>query len=273
MKSNRPSYKRHLDIIINGIDTPLGRAFDIALILCILASSSLLIIDTVESVHLVHGSFINFLQIIFLVVFTIEYILRLLVSSSTLRYVFSFYGLIDFLSIVPIYFTFFLPIGRLFPIIRTLRLLRLFSVFKMGRYVSESDALLRAVRASRTKITVFIITVLFLVIIVGAFMYVVEGPVNGFVNIPESMYWAIVTISTVGYGDISPQSLVGKIVASALMIVGYGIIAVPTGIITSEIVIASKDSKDPKKARICHHCGESKHPKPAHYCHQCGSAL
>ena len=194
----------------------------------------------------------------------------------------------DFFAIAPIAISLFIPVGGFFPIIRSLRLLRLFSVFKMGRYINESGALLNALRASRPKITVFLVTIIFIIIIVGTLMFTIEGPENGFINIPESMYWTVVTVSTVGYGDISPQTQLGKILASGLMLMGYGIIAVPTGIITSEISSARKvktekfptttaqyispESNSAEKS-TCTSCNGIIVPNTANYCHICGKKL
>jgi Ion transport protein. len=265
-------WKQKLNQIINGIDTPLGRAFDIALICSISISCFLIIIDSVAPIHVVMGTVISLLLNFFLLIFTLEYVLRLIVTPKKRDYLFSFYGIVDFIAIAPIYLSFFVSFGSFLPIVRILRLFRLFSVFKMGRYVDESGALLKALRASKTKISVFLFTLLFIVIIVGALMYIIEGPEHGFVSIPESMYWAIVTISTVGYGDISPQTEMGKFLASALMLVGYGIIAVPTGIITSELSNAS-NKKEPLSDQKCPICGNSKHAKGSQYCNQCGEKL
>ncbi|TYC83914.1 ion transporter [Acetobacterium wieringae] len=271
MKTQNPKdWKSTLDQIINGIDTPLGRAFDIVLICSISISSLLIIVDSVTTIHAQWGAVISLLQSFFLLVFSLEYILRLLVTPRKRDYLFSFYGVVDFIAIAPVYLSFFISFGSFFPIVRILRLLRLFSVFKMGRYITESGALLKALRASKTKISVFLFTLIFIVIIVGALMYTIEGPEHGFVSIPESMYWAVVTISTVGYGDISPQTELGKFLASALMLVGYGIIAVPTGIITSELTQVAKEKTSRQK---CPGCGHLKNPQGAQYCNQCGQKL
>lgn len=262
--------KNKLDEIINGIDTPMGKAFDILLILSVSISSTLIVIDSVESIHLTYGIILNQIQFVFLIFFTLEYILRCYIAPKRRSYILSFYGIIDLLAILPAFLGFFFAQRSFFPIIRILRLLRLFSIFKMGRYMDESGVLLKALKASKVKISVFLITIIFIVIIVGSLMFVIEGPQNGFNNIPESMYWSVVTISTVGYGDISPQTPIGKIIASSLMLVGYGIIAVPTGIITSEITMASRDYKAKNRCPIC---GQGKHIKGAKYCHQCGYRL
>lgn len=263
----------YLDKVVNEASTPEGRAFDAVLILSIIFSSSLIILESVDGIRLAYGGIIQGLQLVFLGLFTLEYILRILVVDRKRDYLFSFFGIIDLMAILPTYIGFFMPYGRIFPVIRTLRLLRLFSVFKMGRYVEESGTLMKALRASRQRITVFVAAILFIITVVGALMYVVEGPANGFVSIPEAMYWAVVTVSTVGYGDISPQTQLGKIIASFLMIVGYGIIAVPTGIITTEVHRASQKKKMSESRSCCPRCGHAEHPAEARYCHQCGDRL
>lgn len=277
------AWKNKLHTIIHGIDTPLGKAFDIALIFSIIISSVAIILDSVVSINETYGDFLYGLQLLFLLFFTIEYVLRILIAPQKRNYILSFYGLVDFFAIAPIVIGLFIPVGGFFPIIRSLRLLRLFSVFKMGRYIDESGALLKALRASRPKITVFLVTILFIIIIVGTLMFTIEGPENGFVNIPESMYWTVVTVSTVGYGDISPQTQLGKILASGLMLMGYGIIAVPTGIITSEISNARKAKIDDipipviktttTKELFCSRCKANVLSTTANYCHVCGKKL
>jgi voltage-gated potassium channel len=265
--------KQQLDRIISGTDTVLGRLFDILLIFSILVSSLLLILDSVSSIKQTYGQLIFWSQNFFLILFTIEYILRVIIAPKKTAYIFSFYGIIDFLATAPVLISLFIPFGRYFAIIRILRLLRLFSVFKMGRYIYESHKLIQALKASRAKIMVFLATIVFIVVIVGALMHLIEGPQNGFINIPESMYWAVVTISTVGYGDISPQTPIGKLIASFLMLVGYAIIAVPTGIITSHIAIQTKDDNTTVSRITCPTCQSENHYKDAAYCHQCGYKL
>lgn len=267
------AWQNKLHRIINDIDTPMGRAFDISLIVSIVASSIAIIIDSVATIHEGFGFELYVLQMVFLFFFTVEYILRIIVAPYRKEYIFSFYGIVDFFAIAPIAISLVFPLGGFFPIIRSLRLLRLFSVFKMGRYIDESGVLLKALRASRAKITVFLFTILFIIVIVGSTMYTIEGPENGFINIPESMYWTVVTISTVGYGDISPQTQLGKILASGLMLVGYGIIAVPTGIITSEMTSAKKDQISLSKGPYCANCGTSLNGIDAQYCYSCGKKI
>lgn len=264
-------WKKRLDQIVNHTDSPEGRAFDIILIICIVLSSILIILESVENINRQFGFYLVLFQYVFLAIFTLEYLLRIVIVDNKRGYVLSFFGIIDLLAILPFYLGFFMPLGRLFPLVRTLRLLRLFSIFKMGRYVRESGALLRALKASRAKIIVFLWTVFFIVIIAGAVMYRVEGTANGFTSIPQGMYWAVVTLSTVGYGDILPQTVAGKMISSFLMIVGYGVIAVPTGIITSEMTSARALPKT--NDSFCPSCGQENHFSQASYCHQCGDKL
>lgn len=274
MNHKTRNLKHTISRIIYGTDTPAGYAFDVILIISILVNSLLIIAESVESIRLVHGQAFLFVQYFFVAVFTLEYILRIVVVENRRAYLFSFFGIIDLLAIVPFYVAFVFPFARLFPVLRTLRLLRLFSVFKMVRYVDEAGTLVKALRASRPKIIIFLVTILFIIVIVGALMYTVEGPENGFVDIPESMYWAVVTVSTVGYGDVSPQTNLGKMIASFLMIVGYGIIAVPTGIITSEMAqISSSQKGKAETKRQCAHCGSQTSSDDAVYCHRCGTLL
>jgi len=264
------SLKSKLYEIIFGTDTPLGKTYDVFLIIGILLSSILIMLESIASIQLKYGSIINIFEWIFVVLFTLEYFLRLYIVKRKKRYAFSFFGIIDLLSVLPAYIGFLIPSARYLMLIRVFRLLRLFRVFKMVRYVEESGTLMRALRASKPKISVFLLTIMFIVVFTGSLMYIIEGPQNGFDNIPESMYWAIVTVSTVGYGDISPQTNLGKIVSSLLMIVAYGIIAVPTGIITSEIHSATKKSA---KMATCPHCFSEDHSIDAMFCNKCGGKL
>lgn len=270
MAINVNKVKEQVFTIIFGTDTPAGKAFDIILIITILGNSILIIAESVDSIRHYYGALIIVLAWIFGVIFTIEYLLRLFVVKSKRAYVFSFFGIIDLLAILPLYLGIFFPQIRFLAVIRIFRLLRLFSILKMGRYIDESSQLTRALKASRPKITVFLVTILFIVVIVGSMMYVIEGPENGFVNIPESMYWAIVTVSTVGFGDITPQTPLGKLLSSLLMIVAYGIIAVPTGIITYEL------AQSPNKqgiTRTCRNCSAESYSEDDRFCAKCGDPL
>jgi len=264
------SRRRNLYRIIFEADTPAGRLFDVLLIASILASVSVVMLDTVQAVSAVHGRVLNILEWFFTVLFTAEYLLRLYCSPRPLRYAGSFFGVVDLLSIVPTYLSIFFPAGRYFMMIRVLRILRVFRVLKLVKYVGESDVLTRALWASRHKIVVFLFSVLTLVSIFGSLMYVVEGEAGGFTSIPRGIYWAIVTLTTVGYGDISPTTSVGQMLASVVMIMGYAIIAVPTGIVTAEMVHAKRRSSS---GRHCRQCGLSTHEAEALHCSRCGEPL
>ncbi|KYH28089.1 MULTISPECIES: ion transporter [Clostridium] len=251
-------------------DTPAGRAFDIGLIVAILGNSILIIAESVDTIRKSYGIWISTLEWVFVAAFTIEYVLRLLVVKNKFAYLLSFYGFIDLLAILPAYLSLFLPQMRILVIIRIFRLLRLFSILNMGSYIAESTRLLKALIESRIKIIVFLFSSLIIIVLVGAVMYIVEGPKNGFTSIPESMYWAIVTVSTVGYGDISPKTAMGKVISSLLIIIGYGILAVPTGIISSELTNASKRHRKGKVCPRCHHKSYSRNDK---FCSKCGTAF
>lgn len=262
--------KKCLYHIVFEAETAEGKAYDVLLILSITISSLFIILESVQSIRLAYGDYLHVLEWVFSIVFTLDYFLRIYITKKPKAYIFSFFGLIDLFSTLPAYLSLLLPTARYLMVLRVLRLLRLFRIFKMVRYMQEAGLLLRALRASRHKITVFLFTIVFIVIITGAFMYAIEGPQNGFDNIPESIYWAIVTVSTVGYGDISPQTPLGKILSSILMIVAYGIIAVPTGIITSEIHSVTKKRV---KFATCSNCFSEDHAIDAEYCNKCGTKL
>lgn len=259
-----------LNSIIFETDTPAGKSFDVLLIITIFCNSILIMAESVVSIRMSYGILITIGGWFFVIIFAIEYLLRLLIVRNRLTYILSFFGIIDLLAILPALVGLFLPQVRFLVVIRTFRLLRLFSVLKMGRYIDESSHLLRALRASRTKITVFLFTIMFVVLMVGSMMYIIEGPENGFVSIPESMYWAIVTVSTVGYGDISPQTPIGKLVSSMLMIIGYGIIAVPTGILSHELAHTSRIET---KIKNCPNCYSKSYDNNDKFCAKCGTSL
>jgi voltage-gated potassium channel len=262
--------KDKLYSIIFESDTPAGKNFDILLILAILGNSIIIVAESVDAFRYRYGMLLTSLGGLFLFLFTLEYILRLAVVKRRKSYLFSFFGVIDLIAILPGFLSVFLPGIRFLAVIRIFRLLRLFAILKMGRYIDESSHLLRALKASRHKIIVFLFTILFIILIVGSLMYIIEGPENGFVNIPESMYWAIVTVSTVGYGDISPQTPMGKLVSSLLMIIGYGILAVPTGIISHELAHTSQIKV---KNRSCPNCSWKSYARDDKYCSKCGTSL
>ena len=256
--------------IIFEADTPAGKAFDIVLIWSIIFSVFTVILDSVQNIHSLYGGILYAVEWIFTGLFTIEYILRLYCTRRPVRYAVSFFGMVDLLAILPTYLSVFVPGAQSFLTIRTLRLLRIFRVFKLTQYIYEARIISTALWASRRKISVFLLGVISIVVILGAAMYLVEGEAHGFKDIPTCIYWAIVTITTVGYGDISPQTPLGKGLASLLMIMGYAIIAVPTGIVTVEIAEASRKTK---AAKSCTHCGADKHDSDAMHCKHCGMTL
>jgi voltage-gated potassium channel len=226
-------------------------------------------LDSVREVAAVYGDLLHSLEWIFTILFTLEYLLRLICVGRPIRYATSFFGIIDLLAILPTYFSLLLPGSQYLLVIRSLRLLRIFRVLKLAQYLGEADLLIKSLRASRRKITLFLFTVSNLVIIMGSLMYVIEGRDNGFTSIPRSIYWAIITLTTVGYGDIVPETNLGQALASVIMIIGYSIIAVPTGIITSEITYASRYSK----GRVCQNCSFEGHDIDAKFCKRCGAEL
>ena len=267
MTKDTRSLKSKLYEIIFEANTPKGKAFDVVLIFYIICSSIVVLLDSIDDIHQTYGSFFTVLEWFFVISFSVEYILRLYCVEDKKRYARSFFGVIDLMSILPGLISLILPSAQFLIVIRILRLLRLFRIFKMVRYVKESSILLKALGASRPKITVFIFTMLFVVTIVGAIMYIVEGPENGYSSIPTSMYWAIITVTTVGYGDISPHTPLGQFIASMLMVLAYGVLAVPTGIITYEIAQVSKKTAGVKVCPVCHF---EENPAAAVFCSNCG---
>lgn len=269
---NRPpdnDWRNTLYTIIFEADTPAGKLFDEVLILTILLSVIVVMLDSVSSIAAVYGGLFYILEWVFTILFTIEYFLRLICVGGPLRYATSFFGIIDLMAILPTYLSLLLPGGRYLVVIRSLRLLRVFRVLKLVQYLGEADLLMRALRASRRKITLFLFAVLNLVVILGSLMYVIEGAASGFTSIPRSIYWAIITLTTVGYGDIVPVTNLGQALASVIMIIGYSIIAVPTGIVTSEITFASKNLN----GRVCQNCSFEGHDSDAKFCKRCGAEL
>ena len=264
------SLKQSVHQVIFEADTPAGRLFDIGLIVFILLSVAVVLLDSIESVHIVHGDLLYRIEWVFTVVFTIEYLLRLWCIQNSVLYARSFYGIVDLLGILPTYLSLVITGAQYMLVIRVLRVLRVFRVLRLVRYVNEASVLTEALKASRRKITMFLFTVLTMVVVFGSLMYLVEGPANGFTSIPKSIYWAVVTLTTVGYGDISPITPLGRFVASIVMIMGYAIIAVPTGIVTMELSEASRRSAN---TRSCNQCSAEGHQREATYCWRCGSHL
>ncbi|MFN7144136.1 MAG: ion transporter [Myxococcota bacterium] len=262
--------RERLHEIVFESDTPAGRAFDVVLLVAILVSVSAVVLETVPVIRASAGRGLDTAEWVFTALFTAEYVLRLLIVRNPVRYVFSYFGLVDLVSILPTWLGLVYPGAESFLVIRTLRLLRIFRVLKMVRFLEEARVLLTAVRASARKIAVFLGTVLSIVVIVGALMYVIEGPRHGYTSIPTSMYWAVVTLSTVGYGDIAPGTPLGKFLASLLMVLGYGMIAVPTGIVTVELTHAARAGAT---TTACKACGRQGHDVDATFCKWCGGEL
>jgi voltage-gated potassium channel len=271
MQKQESTWRQRLHNVIYESNTPAGKAFDIALLLFIIASIAVVMLDSIESFNRQYAHIFDILEWTFTILFTIEYILRLVSIERPLRYVFSFLGLIDLLAIVPSYLSILFPGAQSLLVLRALRLLRIFRIFKLTHFLTEADFLKAAMVASMKKISVFMLVVFSLVIILGSVMYLVEKGQNGFDNIPDSIYWAIVTITTVGYGDISPVTSTGKLIASVIMLIGYGIIAVPTGIITTEMTLAARRKNYGHET--CPGCGREGHDNDARFCKYCGTRL
>ncbi|MBZ9712344.1 ion transporter [Deinococcus multiflagellatus] len=270
----RAPWRAALGDIIYNADTPAGRVFDLFLIAAILVSVLAVMLDSVAPFRVRHAAALDAVEWALTGLFSLEYLLRLITARRAWHYARSFFGVVDLLSILPAYLALLLPGAQYLLIIRVLRLLRIFRVLKLVRYLSEASVLTRALQASLAKITVFLAVVLTLVVILGTLMYVVEGPQHGFTSIPTSIYWAIVTLTTVGYGDIAPKTPLGKGLASLVMILGYGIIAVPTGIVTVGLTQAQRSARrEAAPAVTCARCGLSPHEPDARYCRRCGEGL
>ncbi len=264
-------WRESLHGIIFGSETRLGKAFDIALIISIVCSVLAVMLGSVVSIEIKHGEILFYIEWFFTLLFTLEYGLRLLSVRRPLRYMFSFFGIVDFVSIIPAYLVFILPSIKYMLVIRILRLLRVFRVLKLSAYMGEANILMHALSRSWRKIMVFLYTIVTLVIIFGALMYAVEGSESGFTSIPKSVYWAVVTLTTVGYGDIAPQTPLGQMIAAFIMIMGYGIIAVPTGIYSAELIKTALPGKISNNA--CPDCGETGHDFDAEFCKYCGHLI
>jgi voltage-gated potassium channel len=269
VKPARAPWRDKWYIIIFQHDTPAGRLFDIILLTLILLSVLSVILESVPSIRASYGFYFKTVEWIFTGLFTLEYLARLVSARNARRYALSFFGIVDLFAVAPVYLSVLFAVEHSYTVVRSLRLLRVFRILKLSEYVGEAAALRVALQASLRKITVFLLAVLTIVIIVGAMMYQIEGEANGFTSIPTGMYWAIVTVTTVGYGDISPHTVAGRILASLLMTIGYGIIAVPTGIVTFEFARASAAGR----SRVCPACGLSAHDPDALFCKRCGAQL
>ncbi len=263
--------RHRLHIVIFGTDTRAGKLFDVVLLYAILVSIIVVMLESVKEISEHYNTELRLLEWVFTVIFTLEYVSRLLVAKQPGKYVTSFFGIIDLLAIIPSYLTILLPGTQYLLIIRAIRLLRVFRVLKLTRYIGESRVLGQALWSSRQKIIVFLGAVTSVVIISGTIMYVVEGAQNGFTSIPRSIYWAVVTLTTVGYGDIAPQTVIGQTFAMILMLTGYAIIAVPTGIVTSEITLIEREKRQSLK-QVCSYCS-TENEEDANYCKSCGEEL
>ncbi|MFQ5466446.1 MAG: ion transporter [Thermodesulfobacteriota bacterium] len=265
------SWRFRLHEVIFEADTPAGKAFNIVLLSSIVLSVVAVMLDSVSWVREGYGAELHYAEWFFTILFTVEYLLRLVCVGRPVKYAVSFYGVVDFLAIVPTYLSILVPGGQYLLVLRLLRVLRIFRIFKTVQYISEATLLVQALRASARKIAIFIFAVLTLVVIFGSFMYVIEGEANGFTSIPRSIYWAIVTLTTVGYGDISPKTALGQALASMVMILGYSIIAVPTGIVTAEMSYAFAGRK--LSTQVCRECSREGHDNDAVFCKFCGAKL
>ena len=264
------SFKERVHEIIFEADTPMGKLFDVVLLVAIVASVITVMLESIDHLNRDYATLFLYLEWFFTIIFTIEYVLRLYIVHTKLKYATSFYGVIDLLSILPAYLSLFFTGTQYLLVIRAMRLLRIFRIFKLGQFMKEADVIARSLKASKLKILVFLLFILIIVTIVGAMMYLIEGETNpSFTSIPRSVYWAIVTLTTVGYGDIAPTTTLGQFLSSIVMILGYAVIAVPTGIVSAEF------AKDYKKINTtsCQNCASEGHDEDAVYCKYCGEHL
>ncbi len=266
----KDSLRHQLYVIIFEAESKRGKFFDVVLLILILASVLVVSLESIQDLKLRHLETFRVIEWTFTIIFTLEYFLRIYATPKPVKYIFSFFGIVDLLSIIPTYLSLILVGTQYLLVVRILRLLRVARVFKMTRYINEGQVLSRALKASYTKIIVFIGVVLTMVVIVGSLMYIIEGANSGFTSIPTSIYWTIVTLTTVGYGDIAPQTPIGQILASLLMIMGYGIIAVPTGIVSVEM---ARSDREVAATRTCPNCHQEGHQVEANYCFNCGFNL
>nr|WP_321230450.1 ion transporter [uncultured Psychroserpens sp.] len=278
------NWKDKLHEIIYEADTPAGKLFDIVLLIFIVASIALVMLESVHTIDKNYHKFLYYGEWVVTILFSIEYIARVITVRKPWKYIFSFYGIIDFLSTIPMYISFVFAGSHALVTLRALRLLRVFRILKIARYLGASNQLKDSIIASRVKIAVFLFAVVISSVIFGTIMYLVEGEENGFTNIPKSVYWCIVTLTTVGFGDIAPQTALGQFITSIIMILGYGIIAVPTGIVSAEYVRSTnkadkekEQGKQPEEIQLntqsCSNCHAMDHKDKAKYCHSCGHNL
>jgi len=269
--SRKPSFREQLHAVIFEAESPAGKAFDVVLLLAIGLSVTAMLLESVVAVREAYGGALHLAEWTFTALFTAEYLLRLYCVRRPWAYATSFYGIVDLLAVVPAYLSLLLSGAQSLAVVRALRLLRVFRVLKLARYLGEANILLAALRASRPKIVVFLVVIVNIAVIVGAAMYLIEGDEAGFTSIPASVYWAVVTMTTVGYGDIAPQTPLGQALAVALMVTGYGIIAVPTGIVTSELTRLRQPLRVTTQA--CPACSREGHDFDAKFCKHCGAKL
>ena len=265
----RPRWRARLHEVIFEADTRAGRAFDVGLLVAILVSVGAVMLESVADVRREYGAVLRAVEWSLTAAFTLEYVLRIVAVDRPARYARSFFGLMDLVAIVPTYLALVVPEAHSLMVIRAIRLLRVFRILKLAQFLGEAQLLVLALRASRRKITVFLGGIVTIVMIVGTLMYVIEGEEHGFTSIPTSMYWAVVTMTTVGYGDIAPRTAVGQLLAALLMILGYGIIAVPTGIVSVELANAGRAVS----RQACPSCGGEGHDIDARHCKYCGAGL
>lgn len=270
-ESSKNNWRAKIFEVIYHADTRVGKLFDILLIVFIFLSVLIIILDSVEQLHIDYGKSFYALEWFFTIIFTLEYILRLICTRSPVKYMFSFFGIVDILSILPTYLSMLFVGAQSLLVIRILRVLRIFRILKLVHYSEQMQTLTRAVRNSRHKLIVFFFFVFTVLVIFGSVMYLIEGPENGFTSIPHGIYWAVVTLTTVGYGDIAPHTVLGRGVASLIMLTGFSIIAIPTGIFASELNREAKRSR--KLSRQCEACGLVGHTNSANYCRNCGEEL
>lgn len=261
--------KQRLHEIIYEADTRAGKLFDVILLIAILASILFVMLESIQSIDEAYGSYLDIAEWVITILFSLEYVLRIITVKKPWKYIFSFYGIIDLLSTIPKYVSLILIDSHNLAVLRALRLLRIFRILKITRYIGASNRLLIALKSSRAKISVFLLFVFILCIILGTIMYMIEGAENGFTSIPRSVYWAIVTLTTVGYGDIAPVTALGQLIASAIMILGYAIIAIPTGIVGSEMMNANIHTN----TQSCPNCMRDSHQDGAIFCYHCGDKL
>ncbi|MBT8378053.1 MAG: ion transporter [Ignavibacteria bacterium] len=269
-EKEQANWKLKVYEVIFEAETPSGKWFDVMLLWAIVLSVVVVFLESIADLKIKFGNLFLILEWMFTILFTIEYVLRIVCVNKPFRYILSFYGVIDLLAILPTYLSLLIVGSQYLLVIRILRLLRVFRIFKLTHLLKQANLLKRALLASRGKIAVFLFAVLTMIVVVGALMYVVEGPEHGFTSIPVSMYWTIVTMTTVGYGDISPQTPLGQVIASIVMIMGYAIIAVPTGIVSVEIADATRKRST---TEVCPHCLKEGHDSDAIFCKACGEKL